>query len=83
MVNGEGNPGLDGLIALADHLQIPLWQLFCPGIDAGRFGEADVHHLVEAFCSLSEIGRARFLQNLEDAVVTEQVKREAAEKNSA
>lgn len=84
MVNGTGTPQLDNLIAVAEHLHIPLWQFFCPGIDAGRFGADTVHQLVEQFCSLSEIGRARFLQNLEDAVVTEQVKRgETSTKNSA
>lgn len=84
MVNGIGSPQLDNLMAVAEHLHIPLWQLFCPGIDAGRFGDQAVHDLVEGFCSLSELARARFLQNLEDAVTTERVRHAAAaEKNSA
>lgn len=83
MHNGTGAPQLDKMIAVAAHIHVPLWQLFCPGIEAGWFGEDTVHHLLEQFCSLSEIGRARFLQNLEDAVVTERVKRGTPEKTSA
>lgn len=84
MVNAKGGfPQLDSMMAVSIHLKIPLWQLLCPAIDASRFGDKEVHQLVEGFCSLSEIRRARFLQNLEDAVTSESVRHAAAGKNSA
>lgn len=84
MVNAKGSfPQLDSMMAVSIHLKIPLWQLLCPAIDASHFGNKDVHQLIEGFCSLSEIRRARFLQNLEDAVISEAARRQPAEKNSA
>ena len=79
LVNGVGAPQYDTLLSVAEYLHIPLWQLLCPGIDAAHFGDDTVHKLVESFCSLSEIGRARLLANLEDAVLGEQLRH--SEKN--
>jgi len=74
LLNGVGAPQLDKLIAVAKHIHVPLWQLLCPGIETSHFGDETVHDLVESFCSISEIGRARFLQNLEDTLIAERVK---------
>lgn len=83
LVNGTGNPGLANLIAVAKHLQIPLWQLLCPEVEAGRTGEVQIHDLIEAFCSLSDVGKRRLLQNLEDIVIAEEARRSSPSPSSS
>jgi transcriptional regulator with XRE-family HTH domain len=81
LVNGVGAPQFDTLTAVAEYLHIPIWQLLCPQIDPSHFGNQVIHELVESFCSLSEIGRARLLQNLEDAVIAEHVRHPSRKRN--
>ena len=81
MVNGVGAPQFDKLLAVSGYLRIPLWQLLCPGMETSHFGEDAVHELVESFTALSEIGRARLLQNLEDAVIAERVRHPEPHRN--
>lgn len=83
MLNGVGAPQFDTLLAVAQYLHIPLWQLLCPGIESSHFGDDEIHDLVEAFSSLSEIGRARLLQNLEDAVIAEEVRHPRSADNAS
>jgi transcriptional regulator with XRE-family HTH domain len=83
LVNGVGAPQFDTLLAVAQYLHIPLWQLLCPSIGSSHFGDDAIHTLVKSFCSLSEIGRARLLQNLDDAVVAEQARHAPHNTNSA
>lgn len=78
LINGSGNPGLKNLVAVAKHLDIPLWQLLCPGIPPETFGSDQVHELLDSFCTLSDLGRARLLQNLEDIATAEHARRSAS-----
>jgi transcriptional regulator with XRE-family HTH domain len=75
MLNGEGNPQLEGLKAVAKHVNIPLWQLLCPAIQISQFNDGDVHELLEEFFSLSEFGRKRALRNLKGEAALEQLER--------
>lgn len=58
MLNGEGNPQLDNLVAVARQVRVPLWQLLSPAIDSSHFGSPELHELVEGILNLSETGRA-------------------------
>lgn len=58
MLNGEGNPQLDNLVAVARQVRLPLWQLLSPAIDSSHFGTSELHELVEGILNLSETGRA-------------------------
>lgn len=78
MVNGSGNPGLANVIAVAKHVDVPLWQLLCPSLDPTRAADSEIRTLVEQFCTLSDLGRHRVLQNLEDVSIAEAARKQAA-----
>lgn len=59
MLNGEGNPQLDNLIAVAKQARVPLWQLLSPAIESSHFGTTELHELVEGILNLSETGVAQ------------------------
>lgn len=59
MLNGEGNPQLDNLIAVARHVKIPLWQLLCPAIDISLLSAPELSALIEGIVGLSETGQAQ------------------------
>ena len=75
MLNGDGNPQLDGLTAVAKHLRIPLWQLLCPGMEISQFNDAAVHELLNAFAGLSELGRKGALKHIKGQLLLEQAER--------
>jgi transcriptional regulator with XRE-family HTH domain len=56
MLNGEGNPQLDNLLAVAKQARVPLWQLLSPVMDLSHLGKEDLHELIEGVAGLSEIG---------------------------
>jgi hypothetical protein len=58
MLNGEGNPQFDNLVAVAAQTRIPLWQLLSPAFDPSQMGTPELHELVEGILNLSETGRA-------------------------
>jgi transcriptional regulator with XRE-family HTH domain len=59
MLNGEGNPQLDNLAAVARHVKIPLWQLLCPAIDISHLSAPELSQLIEGIVGLSETGQAQ------------------------
>ena len=59
MLNGEGNPQLDNLLAVARQVRIPLWQLLSPVFNPSQAGTPELHELVEGILNLSETGRAQ------------------------
>lgn len=71
MLNGEGNPQLESIIAVAKHLRIPLWQLLCPTVGISHFDETSVHDLLQDYVSLSEVGKRRIQRNLKGEVALE------------
>lgn len=75
MLNGEGNPQLESLMAVAKHLRIPLWQLLCPAVEISHFDESAVHDLLDDFFALSELGRKRVQRNLKGEVALENQER--------
>jgi len=75
MLNGDGNPQLVGLMAIAKHIRVPLWQLLCPAIEISHFDDDAVHSLLEDFFSLSEIGRKRAQRQLKGEAALEQLER--------
>lgn len=56
MLNGEGNPQLDNLLAVAKQARVPLWQLLSPVFDISHFGNDTLPELVESIAGLSETG---------------------------
>lgn len=76
MLNGTGNPQLEGLTAVARYIHVPLWQLLCPGMEISHFPEQTVHELLDNFASLSELGRRGALRHLKGQAALER-----AEKN--
>lgn len=82
MLNGDGNPQLEGLTAVAKHLRIPLWQLMCPAAQPSHLDDAAVHALLEDFVSLSELGRRRAQRNLKAEVTLEEMERSENHKNT-
>lgn len=75
MLNGEGNPQLEGLMAVAKQINIPLWQLLCPGIETSHVDEESIRSLLDDFCSLSEFGRKRAQRHLKGEAALEQLER--------
>lgn len=75
MLNGDGNPQLEGLMAVAKHIRVPLWQLLCPGMEISHFGDEAVHSLLDDFFSLSELGRKRAQRQLKGEAALEQIER--------
>lgn len=75
MLNGEGNPQLEGLMAVAKYIRIPLWQLLCPGIEISHFDDDSVHAFLDDFSSLSELGRKRAQRQLKGEAALEQLER--------
>lgn len=82
MLNGEGNPQLESLMAVARHLRIPLWQLMCPSVGLSHFDETSVHELLEGYISLSEVGRRRIQRNLKGEVALEAQERVPPSENA-
>jgi len=75
MLNGEGNPQLDGLMAVAEHIRVPLWQLLCPAVGISHFDDEQIHALLEDFLSLSELGRKRAQRQLKGEAALEHLER--------
>lgn len=75
MLNGDGNPQLEGLMAVAKHIRVPLWQLLCPGMQISQFDDESVHSLLDDFFSLSELGRKRAQRQLKGEAALEQLER--------
>lgn len=75
MLRGAGNPQLEGLIAVAEYIRVPLWQLLCPGIETSQFKAEEVHALLEDFLSLSELGRKRVQRQIRGEAAVEQLER--------
>lgn len=73
MLNGEGNPQLDGLMAVAEHIRVPLWQLLCPAVGISHFNDEQIHSLLEDFTSLSELGRKRAHRQLKGEAALERI----------
>lgn len=86
MLNGDGNPQLVGLMAVAKHIRVPLWQLLCPGIEISHFNDETIHSVLDDFLSLSELGRKRAQRQLKGEAALEQLERSenvpGAHKNS-
>lgn len=86
MLNGDGNPQLVGLMAVAKHIRVPLWQLLCPGIEISQFDDEAIHSVLDDFLSLSELGRKRAQRQLKGEAALEQIERSenapGANKNS-
>lgn len=75
MLNGDGNPQLEGLMAVADLIRVPLWQLLCPAVEISHVKEEEVHDLLDDFLSLSELGRKRVRRNIRGEAAVEQMER--------
>lgn len=75
MLRGAGNPQLEGLIAVAEYIRVPLWQLLCPGIEISQFKAEEIHSLLEDFLSLSELGRKRVQRQIKGEAAVEQLER--------
>lgn len=75
MLNGDGNPQLEGLIAVAKHIRVPLWQLLCPAVGISHLQEEEIHSLLDDFVSLSELGRKRAARQLKGEAALEQLER--------
>lgn len=58
MLNGTGASQLDKLVAVAEYIKIPLWQLLCPAIEISQKSNAAMHELIDAFVHLSDVGQA-------------------------
>jgi transcriptional regulator with XRE-family HTH domain len=82
MVNGTGNPGLEPMMAVAAHIRVPLWQLFCEGADLSTFTDESVTKLLTEFAQLSEFGRRRTSEGLAERLELEE-KRKAEQKNNS
>jgi len=77
MVNGDGNPQLEGLIAVAKYIRVPLWQLLCPGTQISQADDEAIASLLETFVALSEVGRRIALKNIKGQALLEHAEKEA------
>lgn len=59
MLNGVGAPQLDKLVAVAEYIKVPLWQLLCPSAEISQHTTDAMHELLEAFVHLSDVGQAQ------------------------
>ncbi len=76
MLNGTGNPQLEGLQAVSRYIRIPLWQLLCPAFQISHFeSDESLHSFLEDYISLSELGRKRAARHLKGEAALEQIER--------
>lgn len=72
MLNGAGNPQLEGLMAVAKEIRIPLWQLLCPALDVSHSDDESLRIMLDDYMSLSELGRKRALRLIKSERVLEE-----------
>lgn len=72
MANGAGNPQLEGLMAVAKEIRIPLWQLLCPALDISHSDDDALRMMLEDYMALSELGRKRTQRAIKSERVLEE-----------
>lgn len=75
LLNGAGNPILSNILAVAEEVKVPLWQLVCPGIEPSRHDEQAIRALLDDFMSLSPLSRERLALTIRDAAEAESHRR--------